>query len=189
MNKFLDSTKCIYSPTTYENIEPGQHFTLKINSIFGYIKTNKKEREVIFHGGRWTGGSFGTLVEDSNAEYVPTKYSEEKYASIDLVTDEKKLFNKDQRVYSIDNLYYLSNLKYVSGFGLKGDDSYMLELARKQLKNDYGVDIGDIPRNNQSTMWIRRDNGIYQCKECGKNVGKNFVFCPWCGRKGMIGIG
>lgn len=186
MNKFLNSAQCVYAPVKYCEIKKGQIFTFEKYSIFGYIKTDEKTRVETFHGGRWVGGPMGTLVWDDNAEYTPSEYRI-KGIGISLVDDRKYFFNLERKVYLIEKPIFLSNLKHTNGCGLKGDDSYMLELARNQLKNDYGVDIGEVPRNQQTTIFIRRDNGIYQCKECGNNVDKNFGYCPWCGRRSFIG--
>lgn len=186
MNKFLNSAQCIYTPIKYCEIKEDQIFTKEKYSIFGYTKTGEETRVETFHGGRWVGGPMGTLVWDDNAEYTPSEYRI-KGVGISLVDDKKCFFNLEQKVYLIKKPIFLLNLKHTSGCGLKGDESYMLELARNQLKNDYDVDIGEVPRNQQSTVFILRDNGAYQCKECGGYVDKNFKFCPFCGRKHMFG--
>lgn len=188
MNKFLDSSKCIYEPIKYSKIKEGQIFTLEKNSIFGYINTGKSKKVETFHGGRWSCGPMATLVWDDNAEYIPSEY-DVVGLSKRLWSDEGQSLSLKENVYLVKNPKYLSNIKYMTGSSLNGDDSYMLELARNQLKNDYGVDIGEVPRNQQTTLFIRRDNGIYQCKECGNNVGRNFNYCPWCGRHGFVGWG
>lgn len=186
MNKFLDSAQCIYEPIKYCEIKEDQIFTKEKYSIFCYRKTNKTKKVEVFHGGRWTGGPMGTLVWDDNAEYIPSEYKTNGLC-ISLLNDKETPVGLEQKVYLVKSPIYLSNLKHINGHCLKGDDSYMLELARNQLKNDYGVDIGEVPRNQQSTIFILRNDGAYQCKECGGYVDKNFKFCPFCGRKHMFG--
>lgn len=66
---------------------------------------------------------------------------------------------------------------------VKGDDRELFDIVR-----DKHVEIDDIPvadvRAERHGVWLRCDDGLYECSKCGEVAGDNFYkFCSNCGAK------
>ena len=169
MSKFLNDLKCIYEKTTFENLKTNDIFTTKDGSVIGYTKTNKSWKEEIFPGGHWTAGPMGTLVSNDSAPYEPPVYKNNG-TGISLINKQEVVFSFKDTVYNVRNPIFLDNPKTT--------------LVARLYSG-----LADLFESQKNSIFICRNNGICQCERCKNNVGKNFNYCPWCGRKKILIIG
>lgn len=169
MSKFLNDLKCVYEKTTFGNLKANDIFTLKYGSVIGYTKTNKSWKEEIYPGGHWASGPMGTLINDDSAPYDPPVYRNNG-TGISLINKQEVVFSFKDTVYSVWNPTFLDNPKTT-------------------LVSEPHGSLADLLESKENSIFICRNNGICQCGKCKNNVGKNFNYCPWCGRKKVLLLG